>query len=432
MTGSTPARRTFLFLQGLPGSFFRNLGAALAARGHRVLRVNFCAGDRLFWRDAGSIDFRAPSREWPATIAGLLARRAVTDIVMFGDCRPLHRSAIQAAKALGVAVHIVEEGYLRPDWVTVEAGGVNAYSSLPRDPDWFRAEAALLADLPEDQAVPPSMARRFTDVLAYNLVNTALWWLYPRYRTHRPWHPAVEALGWTRRLLRRFRARLRPSAGIGHHRPQYLFPLQLDCDTQIRVHSGFGRMHGAIELVLASFAAHAPRDALLIVKEHPFDNGLTDWRKLVADLAARLGVAHRVIYLAEGDINRLVAAAAGVVTINSTTGALALSRGVPVIALAPAIYDLPGMTHRNGLNTFWHAPQRPDPALFDAFRRVLIDRCLVRGDLFSREGQRLLIEGAVARLERRASPVAHPARVALLRPSVSPGFEFCHAPVLHS
>ncbi|WP_250313331.1 capsular polysaccharide export protein, LipB/KpsS family, partial [Escherichia coli] len=31
-----------------------------------------------------------------------------------------------------------EEGYLRPQFITVEEGGVNAYSSLPRDPDFYR------------------------------------------------------------------------------------------------------------------------------------------------------------------------------------------------------------------------------------------------------------------------------------------------------
>ncbi|WP_338073070.1 hypothetical protein [Halochromatium salexigens] len=32
-----------------------------------------------------------------------------------------------------------EEGYLRPDYITVEEGGANRFSSLPRDPAYYRA-----------------------------------------------------------------------------------------------------------------------------------------------------------------------------------------------------------------------------------------------------------------------------------------------------
>ena len=51
--------------------------------------------------------------------------------------------------------------------------------------------------------------------------------------------------------------------------PRYLFPLQLDCDTQIRIHSPFGRLAPAIELIVGSFARHAPQDSCLVLKEHP-------------------------------------------------------------------------------------------------------------------------------------------------------------------
>ena len=137
---SAPAPRRILFLQGLASAFFRRLGAALTARGHHVTRVNFNGGDKLFWRLPGAIDFRGTLAEWPAALGELLEQRRITDIVLFGDCRPLHRVAIKLAAHRGIPVHVFEEGYLRPSWITHELGGVNAYSSLPRDADWYRRE----------------------------------------------------------------------------------------------------------------------------------------------------------------------------------------------------------------------------------------------------------------------------------------------------
>ncbi|WP_458339329.1 capsular polysaccharide export protein, LipB/KpsS family, partial [Bordetella pertussis] len=36
---------------------------------------------------------------------------------------------VALARASGVRVHVFEEGYFRPHWVTLERGGVNAHSS---------------------------------------------------------------------------------------------------------------------------------------------------------------------------------------------------------------------------------------------------------------------------------------------------------------
>jgi len=41
--------RHFLFLQGMPGGFFRLLGAELAQRCARVSRINFNGGDWADW-----------------------------------------------------------------------------------------------------------------------------------------------------------------------------------------------------------------------------------------------------------------------------------------------------------------------------------------------------------------------------------------------
>ena len=399
--------RTFLFLQGLASSFFDKLGQTLRARGHNVLRVNLNAGDWLFWRQPGAFNYRGTPQAWPAWIAALMAEHDVTDLILFGDCRPMHRTAIDAAGDLRVAVHVCEEGYLRPDWVTIELGGVNGHSSLPRDAGWYREQAKRLPAVEPIPTIRSSFRRRATEDIAYNFSAMLLSFLYPHYRTHRPWHPMVEYIGWAARLMRKPASRRRsarqaerlvPSPG-GTRADYYLFPLQLDCDSQIRLHSSFTGILSAIERVLHSFAAAAPVDSLLVVKEHPLDNGLTNWRRRTVALAERLGIQDRLVYLEHGDIAHLVRSAAGVVTVNSTTGTLALASGVPVITLGNAIYDLQGLTFQDDLDKFWTRRTPPDADLFDAFRRVLVHRCLVRGGFFSDEGIGLLIGNAVVRLE---------------------------------
>jgi capsular polysaccharide export protein len=46
---------------------------------------------------------------------------------------------------------------------------------------------------------------------------------------------------------------------------------------------------------------------------------------------------------------------------SSTVGCQALARGVPVMALGKAIYDIAGLTHQGELDEFWNAPEAPDP-----------------------------------------------------------------------
>ena len=86
-------------------------------------------------------------------------------------------------------------------------------------------------------------------------------------------------------------------------------------------------MTPVITTIIQSFARHAPSGTMLVVKEHPLDDGLVNWRSLVERLAADAGLADQVVYLEMGDLDRLIAATLGVVTVNSTTGTLALATG---------------------------------------------------------------------------------------------------------
>lgn len=384
----------------------------MAAEGRKVYRVNFHGGDQLFWPLPGGINYRGTEADWPAWIEAKVVSLGITEIVLFGDCRPRHRAAVAVARRLQVPVHVFEEGYIRPNWVTLELGGVNGHSPLPRDPDWYREHAIRLAPVPASVGAPSSFFRRAAEDVAYNFGYMLLAWTFPFYRTHRPWHPAVEYAAWAARLVRRrvTRSRIAAEVQAAASLPNiFIFPLQLDCDSQVRTHSSFGGLTPAIEMVLQSFATHAPPGATLVIKEHPLDNGMRNWRKLVNQEAARLCIAARVRFIEDGDLQHITARAAGMVTINSTSGTLALAAGIPVITLGQALYDMPGLTFKGSLDAFWTSAAPPDAALFEAFRRVLAHRSLIQGGFYTTGDVDQLVASAVARLEtlQPANPVPH-------------------------
>lgn len=399
-----PARpqRTFLFLQGLASPFFKRLGRSLRKSGFRVERINLNLGDRLFWGTPGAADYRGRFGGWRGYLSKFMDDRQVTDLVLFGDGRPYHRVAIATAQLRGVAVHVFEEGYFRPDWVTLEAGGVNGFSGLPRDPDTIRRLAAALPEAPTPKPIHGDMkTRTFWDVI-YNGANIAFPYLYPFYRRYRPQPVVIEYAGWVGRLLRRAaerrRAELAARALAEGNIRYFVLPLQLDSDYQIRLHSPFSAMTEVVEFVARSFAAHAPPDARLVVKLHPLDNGLVNRRRSTQITANRTRLGDRLIYIDGLHGTGLIDGAAGMVVVNSTMGTLAIDRGRPTIALGQAIYDLPGLTHQGTLESFWTDPTPPDPEFVKAYRRLVIARTQINGGFYSQHAVAVAVRNAMRRL----------------------------------
>ncbi|KQS65195.1 capsular biosynthesis protein [Rhizobium sp. Leaf371] len=410
MTGARPpasgtARRVFLFLEGPSSPLFMKIADRLEAMGHVCLRVNLNIGDSIFWRRRGGYAFRGRPEAWPRWIGDFLTRHEVTDLVLLGEERPYHRLATEAAKRRSVDVYVVEMGYLRPDWLTLERDGMSTNSHFPDDPDHILKAAR---DLPE-----PDWTRRYFQTfqaeaaydLLYNLPNAFLWFLYPHYRRHALYHPLVEYAGWIPRLLREKRrghearatiARLEEGPG-----PLFIFPLQLQTDFQLRAHSPFHDQQQAIEEVLTSFSRFAPRDARLVVKVHPLDNGLIDWAGTIAETATRLGIGPRVSFLDGGNLTALIRLSAGIVTVNSTVGLHALQQRKPVKVLGVAMFDVERLTDRQPLDLFWRAPRLPDADVCDAFFRLVAAAIQVRGNFYSKVGTDAGADAIAARLHAR-------------------------------
>ena len=417
-----PTSKTFLFLQGPHGPYFSMLAQALRDRGHAALRININGGDKVDWPGPAT-DYRGTFRNWPLFFDDFIVNHGVTDLVLYGDCRPYHASAHGMARLRNLRVHVVEEGYIRPDFLTLQDDGVNGNSTLPLDPRWYLEQARKLPDYDDSlPPVPSTFQARARNTMRNGMAAAFMRPYFPFYRTHRPHSFLMESVAWCRKLVMR-QGDVRRSHAAWEaikDQPYFTLPLQLNSDYQIRVHSPFGNMRAALRFVIKSFAQHAPAHVSLVVKRHPLDPGLVAWHRLTRRLAAHYGVKDRVIYLADWDIAEVVQKSLGVITVNSTVGTLALNSGKPVVVLGHAVYKVPGVVHQSSLDDFWQAPRQPDMKLYSAFRRVLMDRCLIRGGLLSEEGLGLLVENAVRRLtsERiehpKAKIIAHPARASAL------------------
>jgi capsular polysaccharide export protein len=389
----TSAPRSFLFLQGPQSYFFERVARALIARGHRVQRINLNLGDRLFWR-LPARDFRGRFEDWPHFVAALLEERGITDLLLLGDRRPYHIAAAEAARAHGMRVFATDLGHLRPGWLTLSEIGVD----FPRDPDAIRT---LAAEFPEPDLAPltdpPFHLLAFRDI-AYHVASVLGRPLYPYYRHHGLYHPFREYAGWVKNAPRRLLARRSTAAAkallAAAPGSYFLFPLQLATDFQLRAHSPFATAPHALDAVLRSFAKSGAKQQLVIVA-HPLDEGLINWRQLI-------GTSERVVFLEGGVTGPLVANAAGVVTVNSTVGLMALRHGIPVKPLGTAIYDIAGLTHAGGLAGFWHQPKPPDVQRLAAFLRALVGATQVKGGFHTREGQAAALPVFVERMEQAA------------------------------
>jgi capsular polysaccharide export protein len=101
----------------------------------------------------------------------------------------------------------------------------------------------------------------------------------------------------------------------------------------------------------------------------------------------------------------LVANAAGVVTVNSTTGLTALRLGVPVKPLGSAIYDVPGLTDQGDLAGFWQRPNPPDREFIEVFVRALIGATQIKGGYYAGAAQCQALPAFVERLENGPYPM---------------------------
>ena len=369
--------RRFLIVTAPFGPFGRVMTEALEERGAKVDRVLMNAGDELYWRRRDGLRFKGRASEWESRFLSIVGD--YTDVVVFGEGGPYNQAAIRNAPDYAARLWVLENGYFRPDWITVERNGVNASSALPRDRRGYDAPAP---ELPAVRHVGRILPYHVANISLHHLVQLPGRWLYPRYRAPYTQPPWMQCAGHIRRYFRlAFQSRRRVSAHlIARRGPFFIVCLQREGDAQLLRYSKYSDNAAFMSEIMASFAAHAPAEARLVVKNHPLDPGLIDLERLTLGLALEHNLADRVEFIDGGNMAQLCRLSRGMIVNNSTAALSALGFRTPVKALGRAFFDFQGLTDQKPLDAFWTAPEPPEPSLFARFRAHVITRTQINGN----------------------------------------------------
>jgi capsular polysaccharide export protein len=320
--------------------------------------------------------------------------------------RPCHAEFFAGLRAADIDVLCLEEGYVRPGFVSAEWNGSHHHSPLrscsPQahavsgggDPDEGRAHALLQALY----AIGQTIVTRVSIPLAGG-------------RWHRSRTLAGEAVRWPLGWLRRARAAggddaLADSLMAGDMGPYRIVALQVHDDVNL-TRNGDGRTTAEmVDALTLAFARHAPPDEILVFKAHPLDVGHVDYRGVVRAAARRHGVEERVGCLLTGALGPLVRRSHGLVTVNSTSGLSGLRHGLQTDVLGKAFYEGNGLARRvERLSEIWTHPFHPDERRVDALFARMKAESLLPGSFYgmgssTRLSERIAAEIS-ARLERR-------------------------------
>ena len=402
MAGVSGTGRTFLFLQGPHGPFFHRLGKMLRSAGSAVWRVGFNQGDAAFWLDKSTyLPFTGTQQAWPAALNAVIAEKGITDIVLYGDTRPIHAQAVTMAHKLGIMVHVFEEGYLRPYWITYERGGANGHSRLMglSVAQMQQSLVNLDMDLPDAPAHWGDMRHHVFYGALYHYFVMSQKGTYRNFRPHRSMTVASEFRLYLKRLLLmpyHWLEHLIASQRIRHGGfPYHLALLQLEHDSSFQMHSPFSTMSEFLTLVIDGFAKGAPAHHHLVFKAHPLEDGRVPVRHEIIRMAQVAGVADRVHFVRGGKLAALLNHARTAVTVNSTAAQQVLWRGLPLKVFGDAVYAKPEFVSTQPLAEFFAHPTRPDSRAYRDYRHYLLETSQIPGGFYSTRGRRALLRQVV-------------------------------------
>jgi len=383
---------------------FLQLACALESYGHATNQIGFNQGDKTFWANKRSfIPFTLPIDAWSGFLQREFREKQITDLVIYNDTRPFHKTAIQAAHAKGINVHIFEEGYLRPYWITYERDGSNGNSKL-----MSLAQSAVVPDHLTRGPDPVHAPCHWGDMREHIFYGAVYHWCilcanrqFPNFTSHREisirkeFRLHLKQLVFTpARIAARFWANLTLKCRTF---PYHLILMQLQHDSAFQNHSPFKTNASFLELTLRSFANNAPPHHHLVIKAHPLEDGRSEIAYHLRRLGTKFGINRRIHYLPGGKLAHVLDPALSVVTVNSTAGQQALWRGIPVKTLGQAIYNHDKFISKQSLDAFFAHPKAPNLQAYKAFRNFLLQTSQIPGGFYSKAGR----QQAIAQLAKK-------------------------------
>ncbi|XXN62589.1 capsule biosynthesis protein [Enterobacter ludwigii] len=385
--------KKYLLLQGPMGPFFSDLASWLNSIERETINVVFNGGDRFYCRQRHVLTYLKPLSAFPDWLSEIYQQSGFDSILCFGDCRPLHQAAKCWAQDKHVRFLVFEEGYFRPNFITLEEGGVNAYSLLPRDTEFYHALTASSPLVYNKNAA--SSVKRIAHAVWYCLMCGYHQHDFVNYQHHKSISIWYETKCWIRSCWRKVAYRLKQQSALNKIKKEmsgryYLAILQVYNDSQIFHHSPYADIEDYIRSVILSFCQSAPQDSYLLFKHHPMDRGHRNYAQLIKSVSLKSGVSTKVIYVHDLPLDDLLSHARAVVTINSTVGLKALAKIKPLKVLGRAMYDIRGMTYQGCLDDFWLAEFQPDAILICKFEKYLRENTQLNMEFYARGKNRMI------------------------------------------
>jgi capsular polysaccharide export protein len=371
-----------LFISAPFGPFFRQAAQTLSQCGHSVWRIVWDGGDLLETPFRHQVTFQSYPSDEEAFLRDVLSRKHITTIITYNDTGRRNQLAIKLARELGLNRYVLENGYLRPHWVTFDREGVNGYSKLPKDPEFYHSVRGKAADPITFPARMPDHVKNTMKHFAASLLLSPLLPFDSRYYGDAMWRQASHYFKeYLWRITHRETHKTEEIAARKHGSGAKVFVvlMQKPGDAQLRVHSCYRKNQPFLTEVCESFAAHAPADAILVIKQHPYDYGVERLPRFFRRLASKLGIESRVYYLRKTSIDIVLDCADGLITVNSTGGLTAVVRGLPVVCCGAAIFNMAGLTFQGGLDRFWKEAKPPVRKTADAFVSYLLTHSQLNG-----------------------------------------------------
>ena len=397
--------RRIIFVGAPFGGFTRDILPAFERQGCRVWRFVFDGGDRLETPQRFAVSFPDKGLNFAAFARQFIIANKIDTIIVFNDCLPKQAAALRIGEQLGLETFAFENAYFRPNFIVLEKKGINARSRLPKAIEFYREHRDAGSGETSERAASYLRALTRDTILHYAasyLVSPVL----PFDTRYYGASVGEQARGYAREFVKRLFARgggmiaaiaaRKQAAPDGARLTTVL--LQKPCDTQITASSQFHGNLDFIRLAMTSFAAHAPKCDILVVKEHPLDFGIERCMDFTVGLAASFGISDRVFFLRGTHIDRLMPLTDAMATINSTGGLAGLKAGLPVICLGRAFYDMPGLTFQGALDAFWQTQDRPAHDDVQAFRAYVVAAAQINGGFHSKAARIILARNFTARV----------------------------------
>ncbi|WP_457743708.1 capsule biosynthesis protein [Sulfurimonas sp.] len=379
--------KNILFLQGPMGNFFKKLDKFFRHYEAKTYKIGFNAGDSFFSNKDNYIAYRDTRENYETFIGDFLQKQKIDKIFLFGDCRFYQKVSIKVAQALDIEVFVFEEGYIRPNYITMERFGVNDFSHLSRDADFYK-KVKVVREL-NAVDVKSSQVCMVLSSAGYYLLSNIFKFRYPYYIHHRDFSALKEFFFGVRSFLRKlvypiYEKKYLKTISHELSKRYFFVPLQTYNDFQVLEHSGYKSIEKFIIEVLDSFSK-TDGDTLLIFKHHPVDRGRKNYKSFILEQARYFRVCKRVLVLHDTHLPTLLKNAKGTITINSTVGLSSLYHETPTITLGNAIYDIEGLTCKGmKLDEFWSKACPPDRELFEKYRSFLIEHTQLNGSFYGR------------------------------------------------